>query len=738
MSSDDEVEITGVRENPRKSAEYHRQRAEAAIVVKREARKDAEEARADEAEAEKDVERLYIMQDGERHQFDFLVRLVQQSIDEQRVITQNELKYVTNMRWQDAAAANTHTQAAATVAAAAPRRPPAPAGAASIEAAAPAAPASLPVRSIKPLRKAIQKLVDANQAAIDPPSSELLPTALQAGMLVWGYYKSDRVWYPGTVRETGGHLSVLFDDGDVDDELYDAYDPRPWRLRVDQGSSGLSSSGSIVGSSSSSSGISSSIGSSGQADPEPKRRRLAKESVPAVAPAVAPSLALSGAPTMAPSSSPARAAPEEIAMPARAVATESAPPGDAACAVAQAAAAASAVSTAPPPVTAPTSEPNTAAPPALAVVPKQLTAGVWQVKLGGNFVQYEEPHVERALEAAFLVDTKHFAVPITVRGKQYHVHRKGALFEQVLDADKTKVRDVRRMEPAATAAPAAATVGPTTATAAARAAPPAVSGASAAIGASAVSSSSTWWRDPRRFEASHEHPEHIPNAEVLPIFVRLTEEDRCDPLLCYLVWENCRRDKGGATDINSAFVKLCNKFDVFEIGFDSLCGLHRDETVIRNGQPVTYKAGGGGPGTGIDPSRAGRRKLFTRAVKACVSSGGNGGVIANTIQDFLENARDHPLNPLSVADLGFVLAMEPEQQKSVLQDLMLIQAPESKTVKHGVEFAAHLKASGGDVVDACTRYLRERLEQNASQLGIGDQKHTDVLKYLELVSGGTS
>ena len=82
--------------------------------------------------------------------------------------------------------------------------------------------------------------------------------------------------------------------------------------------------------------------------------------------------------------------------------------------------------------------------------------------------------------------------------------------------------------------------------------------------------------------------------------------------------------------------------------------------------------------------------------------------------------------------------MDPEQQKSVLQDLMLIQAPESKTVKHGVEFAAHLKASGGDVVDACTRYLRERLEQNASQLGIGDQKHTDVLKYLELVSGGTS
>ena len=52
----------------------HQQRADAAVVVKREARKEAQEAREDEAEAEKDLERMYTMQDGERHRFEYLVR----------------------------------------------------------------------------------------------------------------------------------------------------------------------------------------------------------------------------------------------------------------------------------------------------------------------------------------------------------------------------------------------------------------------------------------------------------------------------------------------------------------------------------------------------------------------------------------------------------------------------------------------------------------------------------------
>ena len=181
MSSDDEVEITGVREDLRKSAEYHRQRADAAVVVKREARKEAQEAREDEAEAEEDVQRMYIMQDGERHRFEYLVRLVERSINEQRVITQDELDHVTKMRWQDAAAANARTKVQedrmAAAAAAAP-----PAVAASVEVTSPVVPALLPAKSIKPLSRAIQKLVDAKQAAIDPPGAELLPAMLQAGL----------------------------------------------------------------------------------------------------------------------------------------------------------------------------------------------------------------------------------------------------------------------------------------------------------------------------------------------------------------------------------------------------------------------------------------------------------------------------------------------------------------------------------------------------------------------------
>ena len=48
-------------------------------------------------------------------------------------------------------------------------------------------------------------------------------------------------------------------------------------------------------------------------------------------------------------------------------------------------------------------------------------------------------------------------------------------------------------------------------------------------------------------------------------------------MLCYLVWENCRRDKGGTSDVNASFVKLCDKFNVLVSGFGALCDLQRDE-----------------------------------------------------------------------------------------------------------------------------------------------------------------
>ena len=158
-STEDEVVCTSVTEDPRKAAEYHKQRADAAVMVKQEARNAAHEAREDEADARENVQQMYVMQDAERHQFEYLVRLVQQSINEQRVISQDELDKVTNMRWQDAAAANRHVQveapaaparataapaAAVAAAAAAPLHTAAPAAAALMQGTAPAAPAQLP------------------------------------------------------------------------------------------------------------------------------------------------------------------------------------------------------------------------------------------------------------------------------------------------------------------------------------------------------------------------------------------------------------------------------------------------------------------------------------------------------------------------------------------------------------------------------------------------------------------
>ena len=644
MSSDDEVEITGVREDPRKSAEYHRQRADMAEVVKR-------EAQADEAEAEKDVERMYVMQDGERHRFEYLVHLVERSIDEQRVITQGELEHVKKMRWQDAAAANAQTQvaapapaAAAAAAAAAPQQSAPPAAAVSKEVAAPAAPALPPAKPIKPPTRAIQKLVDANKAAINPPGAELLPAALQAHMLVWGYYQSDRVWYPGAVRDIDGQRSVLFDDGDEDAELDDMDDPRPWRLRTDEGSS-----------------------SSRQADPEPKRRRLAKDPAPALARAPAPSeqVAL-----------PAPAAIPELVEPAE-TARMAAPPTTA-IASAAAAAPASAVT----PIAAPANEPAAAAASALAmVVPTRPTAGVWQVKLGGTFVRYEDPDVELKLEAAFLSGTKDFVVPIMVRGQHYHVHRNGAMFEQALDTDKTKVRTVRRVTPTAFTDRENLTTGPAAATAALVVAlTPAPAAASSSVSTATFRGDerSKWWDDPRRLSCDDKlWPKRIPNLEVQSTFMRLVKSNHVCPLLSYMIWDICHCDNSTA-QCNSSFIRLCEEFDVLDRGFGAVCddNHERNDTVKRNGSVVNYpqyKKGKEPPpaGLGYHPTLHGQPRRYAKKVSAIVggNGAGNGGVTANTIQDFLENIRLHPANANRCHDgsrayqLSFLFDMAPEQQR---------------------------------------------------------------------------
>ena len=73
----------------------------------------------------------------------------------------------------------------------------------------------------------IQKLLESGEASVDPTGDELKAKELREGMLVWGEFKYDRVWYPGTVRPGTSGPFVDFDDGELDSEL----EGRRWRQR---------------------------------------------------------------------------------------------------------------------------------------------------------------------------------------------------------------------------------------------------------------------------------------------------------------------------------------------------------------------------------------------------------------------------------------------------------------------------------------------------------------------------
>ena len=84
--------------------------------------------------------------------------------------------------------------------------------------------AAVAKRLSKGLSRRIQVLVTKGQAALDPPGNELhfgvvQTMGLQHGDRLWGEFRGDGVWYLGTLRCKGDEYDVLFDDGDVDDEL---------------------------------------------------------------------------------------------------------------------------------------------------------------------------------------------------------------------------------------------------------------------------------------------------------------------------------------------------------------------------------------------------------------------------------------------------------------------------------------------------------------------------------------
>ena len=93
-----DAEILGEHSNQEKRARYFENEVATLSIVKREALANVEDA-------ERIVEQVYTMQDGERHRFDLLVQLVQQSIREKRVLEQDELDRVKRLQWNEAAAA---------------------------------------------------------------------------------------------------------------------------------------------------------------------------------------------------------------------------------------------------------------------------------------------------------------------------------------------------------------------------------------------------------------------------------------------------------------------------------------------------------------------------------------------------------------------------------------------------------------------------------------------------------
>ena len=80
-------------------------------------------------------------------------------------------------------------------------------------------------------------------------------------------------------------------------------------------------------------------------------------------------------------------------------------------------------------------------------LPAPVVRGVWEVKLGGDFKPYLSAEVQCALEAAWSRDE--VETEVEVRGQAYVVELQGKHLRQLLKADRTKSRAVRRRAPPA-------------------------------------------------------------------------------------------------------------------------------------------------------------------------------------------------------------------------------------------------------------------------------------------------
>ena len=135
-----------------------------------------------------------------------------------------------------------------------------------------------------------------------------------------------------------------------------------------------------------------------------------------------------------------------------------------------------------------------------------------------------------------------------------------------------------------------------------------------------------------------------------------------------------------------------------------------DTSVVKGGSVQYHPTKAAYPaGCGVDAKRAGKAKRYSNAVKEAVKAGGNGGVKANAIQDLLENVYTHPRTSGRLS-LSFLLEAPPDEDaRKTLQDLVLIQKQDAKSVKHGLEFIKHYQAARGVTMEAYRSMREERV-----------------------------
>ena len=695
---DDDVVITGVSVDQQKRANFHEARA----AVKKE---HVESAKEDVEFAQDQAFDVATMQDGERYIQQLTFELLQKCIDEQRLPLQEELNGLKEMSWKDAAEAKRRAAAPIAMSVAAP------------PAAAPKQPALAPrakSASKRPMPAAAELVAAAADAAQDAqrrprrgaaekPSWPLLkasdfPEGCELLLPREGHHE-DFTWLPvvkQNVRE--GFVEVRMpveedEEPEPDARVFFSDSSKIYRAMHAKYAGSLGNVRRFPGIA---------------VDQPSTKRAKAAESTGAAAPPTlaAPPALLSLAPAPAPAQPSTAAPPTPL---------ETAPPVPVV-----------------PLVLAPPIVPSAPAPPARAPAPSPPTApapaGVWHVRLGGDFKSYEEATTQRLLEQAFTNGDfeRSLSVRIQVRGEEYFVHRKAAdSYEQSAVNDPSRTRPVRRVMPAVASVPVAAAL-PLAATPPAAVLPspassvllPAAASSSgglhpaAATPATAPVTSYTgasrshrgWWllqqqlslQDPSAEEYKTK-PSDVPGTRTISTFELLNKTGVC-PVLAHFFWENCSSGNGPVNQDN-IFVGLCAAFT-----FEELMTAPRDRQCVageRNAsynvvQPTDryangeYKYGSGGiyEDRGVDPRRAGQLKRYSAKVATVIKQAAIGAGLAPTLaarmQDLLANVAEHPRSQGKLS-LQWLRDLEEEDRRRHLQDILLVKG-DSKPTNHLLAF----------------------------------------------------